>query len=221
MKTMPIKAVFFDLDGTLLDTFPDFEFVLNQLLTEENKLPVAPEDIRATVSNGARALVTLGFGVTEGDQAFEPLSQRLLNLYSRHLADNSRPFPGINELLAKITEHNLSWGVVTNKPLAYARPLLQALNLQPDTLICPDHVKVKKPDPEALHLACQEINCSEQEALYIGDHLRDILCGKNAGMKTIAAAYGYIKNEDEARQWNADHIANTAYDLWPLIETYL
>ncbi len=219
----PIKAVLFDLDGTLLDTWPDFEVVLNRLLEEENKAPLDAGLIRATVSNGARALVTLGFGIEPDHAEFEPLRERLLAHYSNHLAVHTRPFPGIEELLKKLGQHQLPWGIVTNKPFIYAQPLLRQLDLEPapGTLICPEHVKERKPHPESLYLACEQLGCAANNCIYIGDHRRDIDCGKNAGAKTIAAAYGYIDNRREAESWQADHTVDSAYELWPLIENYL
>jgi N-acetyl-D-muramate 6-phosphate phosphatase len=222
-KAATIKAVLFDLDGTLLDTAPDFEIVLNRLREEEGQPALSADDIRATVSNGAGALVTLGFGIDPQHQRFEPLRQRLLNHYSQHLSVKTKPFPGIEELLHQLHNRQLSWGVVTNKPDIYTQPLLRAQNLQPapEAIICPDHVQQKKPAPEALHLACNHIGCQPHEAIYVGDHRRDIECGKNAGMTTIAAAYGYIHNRAEAESWQADHLVDNAEQIWPIIQRYL
>ena len=218
---MTLKAVLFDLDGTLLDTAPDFVVTLNQLLAEERRPPLPADRIRATVSNGARALVTLGFQLVEADRDFERLRQRLLAIYQGNLAVDTRPFNGIPALLQHCSEHGLAWGVVTNKPDAYTRPLLEALALRPGVTICPDHVRQTKPHPEPLLLACEQLGCASAEAIYIGDHQRDIECGRRAGTATIAAAYGYLAEAAEAGQWDADHIAHGAEELWPIIETYL
>lgn len=216
-----LKAVLFDLDGTLLDTAPDFVVTLNQLLAEEQRPPLPAAAIRATVSNGARALVTLGFQVTETDAEFERLRLRLLQIYSENLAINTRPFDGIAQLLQHCRRLGIDWGIVTNKPDAYTQPLLRALALQPQVTVCPDHVEQRKPHPEPLLLACARLDCACDEAIYIGDHRRDIECGRNAGMPTIAAAYGYLAEACEAGQWQADHIAHSAAELWPIIRQYL
>lgn len=216
----PIRAVMFDLDGTLLDTAPDFVVVLNKLL-EENERPALPAAlIRASVSNGARALVSLGFGIDDQDSHFERLRVRLLELYALHIAVHTQLFPGIDELLQKLQQHNIPWGIATNKPSAYTHQLLKALPIHPApiSIICPEDVKQRKPHPESMFLASQHVGCATSEIVYIGDHKRDIDCGKDAGAITIAAAYGYIEAEDDIDSWQADYCVNHAEEIWPIIE---
>ncbi|MCE3251553.1 MAG: family hydrolase [Cellvibrio sp.] len=219
----PIRAVMFDLDGTLLDTAPDFIVVVNQLLIEQQRPALAAEIIRAGVSNGSRALIKLAFAIEESDEQFEPLRQRLLELYLAHIAVFTTPFPGISELLDKLADHNIAWGIATNKPATYTLPLMAALSIQPAPLsvICPDHVARSKPDPESLLLASKQLGCAPDEIIYIGDHKRDIDCGKGAGSITIAAAYGYVDEGDDPASWNADYCVNHANEIWPIIEKYL
>ncbi len=217
----PIKAVVFDLDGTLLDTAPDFIYVLNALRAEENLPPLDETAIRNTVSEGARALVTLGFGLQEGEEGFEPLRLRLLDSYTRHLAIKSAPFDGINELLAFIDTKQLAWGIATNKPEMYTTPLLAALALKPGCVICPDHVAQRKPHPESMYLAASQLGCEPEQIVYVGDHARDIECGRQAGCPTIAAAYGYINDPAEVDSWQATHRVNHAADIIPILQAYL
>lgn len=220
---MRLKAVLFDLDGTLLDTAPDFVTVLNLLLTEENRRPLDYQIIRNTVSNGAKALVQLGFQLEETDPEFERLRQRLLTLYSQHLTDQTLPFAGINDVLAFLKEQNMSWGVVTNKPFVYTEPLLDKMPfpLKPQTVICPDHVTHRKPHPEPMLLACKQLGCTPAEAIYLGDHRRDIESAQNANMLTIACAYGYIDRSDNIMTWNADHTVQHASEIVPLLTKIL
>lgn len=215
-----MKAVLFDLDGTLFDTAPDFIVVLNQLREQEQLPPLPDATIRSVVSNGARALVTLGFGKDESDPAFEGLRQRLLDLYLAHLAEKTVPFPGIESLLDRLAAEDIAWGIVTNKPEAYTVPLMQAFTRlpAPGAVICPDHVSKRKPDPEAVLLACSQIGCEPLEAVYVGDHERDIAAGRNAGMPTIACRYGYIDEGDDPANWGADHLVDSAEEIWPLLE---
>ncbi|MDP5209735.1 HAD family hydrolase [Microbulbifer sp. 2205BS26-8] len=214
-----MKAVLFDLDGTLLDTAPDFIVVLNQLRQQEQLSALPDEIIRSTVSNGSRALVTLGFGKKAGDPGFNSLLQRLLDLYLAHLAEKTIPFPGIEALLNTLLANNISWGIVTNKPEAFTVPLMQAFNYLPPpaAVICPDHVNQPKPDPEAIFLACTKIGCDPSEAVYIGDHKRDIVAGQRAGMPTIACNYGYIDVTENPASWGADHLIQSAAEIWPLL----
>jgi phosphoglycolate phosphatase len=217
---MNIEAVLFDLDGTLLDTAPDFVRAVNQLRKEQDLLPLEAELIRTTVSDGARALIELSFQLKEGDEGFEYLKMRLLELYIDNICVDTVPFPGISELLHALADRDIHWGIVTNKPSTYTDPLLAAIQLVPAhaTAICPDHVTKGKPDPEGLLLACQHINCSPGNTLYIGDHLRDIEAGLAAGMTTIAAGYGYIKEDDDANTWGAHHHVNHAKDIINIID---
>lgn len=218
-----IRAVIFDLDGTLLDTAPDFVVVVNTLLNEYQLPQMDAGLIRTQVSNGAKALVKLAFAMEEDHPEFETRRLRLLDLYLQHIADYTQPFSGIEPLIKKLDENQIVWGIATNKPARYTNPLMQALNMQPApfSVICPDHVSRAKPDPESLFLASQQLNCSPNQIIYVGDHLRDIECGKRAGSITIAAAYGYIDENDSPENWNADHIVTSANEIWPIVQGYL
>lgn len=212
----------FDLDGTLLDTAPDFVAVVNQLLQENARAELPHEVIRAGVSNGSKALVTLAFAIEETHENFQPLRERLLELYTHHIAVFTKPFPGIQDLLDKLAEHNIAWGIATNKPAAYTVPLMEQLNMQPAPaiVICPDHVQQSKPHPESLLMAAEFFHCAPEEIVYVGDHLRDIECGKRAGSITVAAAYGYVGNED-INSWQADYRVEHAEEIWPIIKHYI
>ena len=218
-----IRAVMFDLDGTLLDTAPDFVVVVNQLLVEQARPELAAETIRAGVSNGSKALIKLAFAIDENNAQFEPLRQRLLELYLQNHSVHTKPFPGINTLIEQLAAHNIAWGIATNKPALYTLPLMVDMNMQPPpaSIICPDHVARSKPDPESLFLASKQLGCVPDEIIYIGDHKRDIDCGKGAGSITIAAAYGYVDEGDDPASWNADYCVNHADEIWPIIEKYL
>jgi len=229
-----LKAVLFDLDGTLVDTADEFVVVVQQLRDEHGLQPMDPARIRASVSNGARALVTLGLGIEPQDPVFESKRLRLLDLYSEVLGSTARPYPGIPPLLIALAERGIAWGVATNKPRAYAEPLLIALGLLAPTdaeaqvptwpgveycgsLVCPDDVNERKPHPESLHRNCQDLLCAPHEAIYVGDHLRDIEAGRRAGMYTVAAAYGYIEADDNPADWGASARVDSSHQLTELI----
>lgn len=223
MTVLTLKAVFFDLDGTLLDTAPDFIVTLNQL-SDEYKVPrVSETQIRQTVSDGARALTKLVFQLSEGETGFEERRQRLLDIYYDHMGKHCVLFEGMDDLLSDINNAGLSWGIITNKPHRFASVIVDDLEFpsRPDVLLCPDHVTHPKPNAEALLLACQQVNCKPEEAIYIGDHKRDIDCGKNAGSPTIAVSFGYIHQNDNIDDWQADHVAHHSNEIWPIIKTYL
>jgi phosphoglycolate phosphatase len=165
----------------------------------------------------------MAFDIEETHEDFSRLRLRLLELYTQHIAVFTQIFPGIAELLVRLNERGIDWGIATNKPWIYTEPLMAALNIQPPakTIICPEHVKLSKPDPESLFLASKQIGCQPEEIIYVGDHLRDIECGKRAGCITIAAGYGYIENQNDIELWNADYKVNHAQELWPIIERHL
>ena len=218
-----IRAVMFDLDGTLLDTAPDFVAVVNKLLQENEREELPQEIIRAGVSNGSKALVTLAFAIEETHENFQPLRARLLELYTHHIAVFTKPFPGIQQLLQKLADHNIPWGIATNKPAAYTIPLMEALAMQPTPaiVICPDHVQQSKPHPESLLMAADYFGCAPEEIIYVGDHLRDIECGKRANSITIAAAYGYIDDETDIDEWQADYCVHHAEEIWPIVQQHI
>lgn len=219
----PLKAVLFDLDGTLLDTAPEFYEIISGQLRKHGAAPIAFADFRTVVSDGARGMVHKAFSIDPTDARFEPLRVEFLDLYAQHLGAHTRLFPGMTETLAFIESNNLRWGVVTNKPAGFSAPLLQRLNLAERcaTLVCPDHVKQRKPDPEALQLACAQINCEINEAIYIGDHRRDIECAQRAGMPSIACDYGYIHTDDPCANWGADFSVSSADELVPILKNFI
>ncbi len=217
----PPLAVLFDLDGTLLDTAPDFARVLNRMLAE-HELPALPyHRIRATVSHGARALVQLAFGISDGEPGFDPLRARLLALYEAGLREETVPFEGIRVLLDTLAARGIAWGVVTNKPHYLAAPLMAGMGFEPPAavLVCPDHVSRTKPDPEPLLLACRQIGCDPAKAIYVGDHARDIEAGRRAGMVTVAAAWGYLAEDESVLAWGADHVVQDVAGLQSLLFT--
>ncbi len=214
-----LRAVLFDLDGTLVDTADEFVPVVQALRAEHGRAPMDPARIRASVSNGARALVSLGLDMPEDAPAFERNRLRLLELYSEVLGSLAAPYPGIVALLERLQERGISWGVSTNKPRAYTAPLMDKLAIQPPpgSIVCPDDITNRKPHPESLYRNCRDLGCAPHEAIYVGDHLRDIEAGRSAGMYTIAAGYGYIEPGDEPRRWGASAVARHSTDLLDLI----
>jgi len=220
---MPLKAIFFDLDGTLLDTAPDFVATLQQL-ADEYHIPCPSETaIRQSVSDGAKALTRLTFGLEETDTGFAERRQRLLDIYEIHMNQHCQLFDGMYELLEQIEANSLLWGIITNKPYRFTQPIIDGLVLPspPKVLLCPDHVSQAKPHPEALLLACKQTQCQPQEVLYIGDHKRDIDCGLQAGCETIAVRFGYINPNEAIEHWQAHHIVDHTRDIWPIIRAKL
>ena len=217
------QGVLFDLDGTLIDTAEDFILCLNDLRQDSQLTPLPASDIRKVVSDGARAMITLGFDISEGHPEFENKKQQFLSLYLNNIARKSRLFDDLNDTLRWCEENHIPWGIVTNKPRIYSEALLKALKLHNriSTLVCPDDVKNTKPDPEPLYKACNDIQLNPEQCIYVGDHARDIEAGKRAGMPTIAAGYGYVHTQDEAQNWQATWCVETSKQLHTLLKTLL
>ena len=218
-KTFP-SAVLFDLDGTLIDTAPDFIRCLNQLRQQHGLAPLPAEHIRRSVSNGARAMIRVGFGLEPEHPDYLAKHTDFLDLYEAGVAVETTLFEGMPPILEALEARGIPWGIVTNKPVRFAAPLVDALGLAPRcaAVICPDHVAQRKPHPEALLLACEQIGADPAKAVYVGDHERDIEAGRNAGMKTIAVRYGYIEEPASVDLWQADLIADTVSDLAKLLQ---
>ncbi|MNO79350.1 Phosphoglycolate phosphatase, chromosomal [compost metagenome] len=220
---MQLKAVLFDMDGTLLDTAPDFVAVCQAMLTAHGKPAVDNKLIEDVVSGGARAMVAATFDMDPEAPGFEDLRQEFLDRYQEHCAVLTRPYDGILELLDSIERSRLIWGVVTNKPVRFAEPVMQQLGLaeRSAVLVCPDHVSRAKPDPEMLLLACKQLGVDPAEVLFIGDDLRDIESGRAAGTKTAAVRYGYIHPDDNPAHWGADVIVDKPLDLLAVLDRAL
>jgi 2-phosphoglycolate phosphatase len=216
------SCVLFDLDGTLLDTAADFEKVLQSLCQDEGIRAPDSEAVHATVSSGARALLKLVVDQEPADARFESLLQLMLNRYELQIENTlSALYPGMESLLQTLEKHAIPWGVVTNKPARFSLPLMRAMNLDSrcSVLICPDDVANAKPHPEPLLLACDRLSRMPDVSVYVGDHPRDIIAGNAAGMKTIAAAYGYLPEYPPVSAWGADLIVNSvqqiSHTFWP------
>nr|WP_312507828.1 N-acetylmuramic acid 6-phosphate phosphatase MupP [Pseudomonas luteola] len=212
---MRIKAVLFDMDGTLLDTASDFIAVIQSMRTDRGLPAVDEKTVRDVVSGGARAMVASAFEVDPLSDEFDPLRLDFLDRYQDHCAIHSHLFEGMEELLADLERARLTWGVVTNKPVRYAEPIMQALGLakRSAVLVCPDHVTYSKPDPEPVLLACKQINIEPQAVIFVGDDRRDIESGRAAGTKTAAVRYGYIHPEDNPAHWGADLVVDHPLEL--------
>lgn len=222
-KTSDYQAVLFDLDGTLIDTAPDFVLCLNLLRQEHKLAPLSDTVIRKVVSDGARAMISLAFDIKEGDRGFDEKKQRFLDLYEHHIAEKSELFSGLEQCLKLCQEQNIPWGIITNKPRKYSELLLSKLDLMDSlaTLVCADDVVNAKPDKEPMLKACNEINLPAEQCLYVGDHKRDIDAGKNTNMPTIAAAYGYVHSDDEANSWQANWTVQSGEELHTLLTQLL
>ncbi|MGK9067400.1 N-acetylmuramic acid 6-phosphate phosphatase MupP [Stutzerimonas chloritidismutans] len=220
---MRLRAVLFDMDGTLLDTAPDFIAVVQAMRLARGLDRVPDKAIHDVVSGGAQAMVMAAFDVNPLSAEFEILRREFLDRYQEHCAVESSLYEGMAELLDDIERAKLTWGVVTNKPVRFAEPIMQRLGLaeRAAVLVCPDHVSKSKPDPEPMLLACSQLALAPSEVLFVGDDLRDIESGRAAGSKTAAVRYGYIHPDDNPDHWGADVVVSHPLELRAVLDRAL
>ena len=144
-----------------------------------------------------------------------------LRIYEQNLCVQSELFPGMSHLLEVIEKSQRSWGVVTNKPGWLAEPLLETLGLtqRMACMIPGDALARRKPHPDPILRACELTGASPLESIYVGDAERDIQAGRNAGMPTVAAVYGYILPEENPADWQANHQIDHPSELLELINS--
>lgn len=212
------QAVLFDLDGTLIDTAPDFYPTVNAIRADYDLAAIADEVMRSHISNGSLALAT-HFLAPDIDKPLDELRQAFLDRFHEFNGKRAKLFVDMKQTLQTLQFNDIPWGIVTQKPYAYAQPLIRYMSLDKhcQTLICPDHVKESKPNPEGLFLACDQMGIEAHECLYIGDHLRDIQAGQNANMDTAAALYGYIGDDVDPKTWNSTYEIYSPKDIMDLL----
>jgi 2-phosphoglycolate phosphatase len=206
-----LRTVLFDLDGTLADTAPDLAYALNEVRHEEGEPPLPFEAIRPVVSLGGRALINLAFQVDIGDARFEHLRARFLDIYRDNVANHTRLFPGMASVLDEIERCGLTWGIVTNKASWLTEPLLARLGLMTRAacVVSGDTTPNRKPHPEPLLHACARTGTAPAGCVYVGDSRNDVCAGRQAGMRTLVALFGYIPADDDPMGWGADAFIDT------------
>ena len=209
-----IHCVLFDLDGTLLDTAPDMGGALNELLAAHGRPALTAATIRPRVSNGAAALVRLGFGEQLPEAEFETLRQRFLALYAARLDRETCLFDGAAELLEHLERERVPWGIVTNKPGWLTDPLLRSLGLdvRASSVVSGDTLATRKPHPEPLHHAARQIGVASSRCVYVGDAERDMTAALAAGMRAVFASYGYVA-ADISGHFGAEHACASMHAL--------
>lgn len=217
-ENLKTKLVLFDLDGTLVDTSPDFILSLNNVLARNNRKPIEDSLIRRHVSDGSAKLTEIGFNLPRNHFLFDGYRQELLDEYKNNLTTSSKIFDGIKELLDFLKSNEISFGIVTNKPLEYARPVIENfMELDnSEILVCPDHVNKIKPDPEGILQACSKLSINPSETIYIGDHPKDLEAGISAGTKTIGCRYGYSLTD--CNVFDGADLVDSAQEIISLIQ---
>ena len=209
------RLVLFDLDGTLVDTAEDLAMAVNRCRTRRGLQPTPPPELRPWTSHGARGLIQRAFGLEPDDAGYDELRAELLDNYSQALCVHSHLYEGIEQALAAIEASDRIWGVVTNKPARFTHPLLRALGLEQraSCVVSGDTVARPKPDPAPIRHALDTCAVPAPDCVYIGDDVRDVQAGRAAGVRTIAAAYGYLGGAGDVASWGADFVIHQPLEL--------
>lgn len=212
--TLPLRAVLFDMDGTLLDTAPDMVGALNALRGEEGLAPLPYEAVRSAVSHGAARVVKTGFPDAAAESA-AALQRRFLEIYRGALSQGTQLFPGMGKVLDTLAGRRLKSGIVTNKAAWLTDPLLEQLGLRTrfDCVVSGDTVAERKPHPLPLLHAAKLAGVEPGECIYVGDAERDVQAAHAAGMTALVANYGYLRDDEDSTAWGGDGYLDQALDL--------
>ncbi|MGK2898092.1 MAG: phosphoglycolate phosphatase [Burkholderiaceae bacterium] len=214
-----IRAVLFDLDGTLIDSAPDLAGAGNDMRIARGLAPHPLSHFRPMVGAGARGMIGRAFDVGPHDDAFAALRDEFLQRYEARMTQQTQVFPEMLPVLAALGARGLPWGIVTNKAARFGAPLVRALGLMPPAaaLVCGDTTPHSKPHPEPLLEAARRIGVPAASCVYVGDDLRDVQAGRAAGMMTVAVHWGYLGAGEPIESWDADHLARSPIDLLKLL----
>lgn len=206
-----LRAVLFDLDGTLADTAPDMARTVNAMRAARSLPPVPLEAVRPFVSQGARGMIGAAFGVKPEHGEFAAMREEFLAIYAENLCVDTRLFPEMDELLDLLDDRGLAWGVVTNKFERLARSVIDGLGLgaRSAVLVGGDTCERAKPFPDPLLHAASVLSLAPSTVLYVGDDERDVQAARAAGMPVLAAGYGYLGNGPAPSRWGADAVVDS------------
>lgn len=214
-----IVAVLFDLDGTLIDSAPDLGAAADQMRVARG-LPSLPlETYRSMAGAGARGMLGVAFGMAVDDPAYEAMREEFFGNYARCMTQRTVAFQGVAEMIRQIEKKPMPWGVVTNKSSRFTDPLTRAMPLftHAQAIVSGDTTPYAKPHPEPLLEAARRLGVAPKRCLYVGDDERDVVAGLAAGMKTVAATYGYLGNKTEIQAWGAHAEINSPLALLQLL----
>ena len=215
-----IRAVLFDLDGTLIDSAPDLGAAADKMRTDRG-LPGLPlDDYRPMAGAGARGMLGVAFGMTPEHPEFLTYREEFFVNYENAMTERTVIFDGVHAMVQALQAMGMPWGVVTNKSQRFTLPLTAGMPLfaSASVVISGDTTAHSKPHPEPLFEAARRLGFEPHRCVYVGDDERDIVAGRAAGMGTVAATYGYLGATDIS-QWQADAHIDLPLQLLKLIET--
>ena len=160
-------------------------------------------------------MLSVAFGMTESHAEYENYKNEFLDNYQQAMTVKTTVFDGVNDLLLTLQQSGLLWGVVTNKHERFTHRIVEGMDWlqKAQVVICGDTTPHAKPHPEPLLEACRRMQLEPQDCIYVGDDERDVQAGRAAGMRTVAALYGYLGQDAPAQQWGADAHIDLPLDL--------
>ena len=217
---LPVRAVLFDLDGTLIDSAPDLGAAADDMRVSRGLPPKTLEAYRPHAGSGARGMLHVAFGMGVEHVDYDQFKEEFFLRYEACLTQRTRPFAEVEQLLVSVVDRGVLWGIVTNKAQRFTSPIVLSLRLfdSASTVICGDTTAHAKPHPEPLLEAARQLSLLPAQCIYVGDDERDIIAGRAAGMRTVAAKYGYLGHEAHIASWGADAEVSSPLQVLQLLE---
>jgi phosphoglycolate phosphatase len=213
-----VKAVLFDLDGTLIDSAPDLGAAADKMRTDRGLSSLPLDRYRPMAGAGARGMLGVAFGIGPEHPDFPVLREEFFRNYEACMTQRTLVFDGDAQLIESLVQRNIPWGVVTNKSMRFTAPLTRGMPLfaSARAVVGGDSTPHAKPHPGPLLEAARQLSVQPIQCVYVGDDLRDVQAGRAAGMGTVAATYGYLGSTD-VREWGADTHIETPMALLALL----
>ncbi len=223
MSAMPlrgVRAVLFDLDGTLVDSAPDLGSAADRMRLVRGMSSLPPHAYRPHAGSGAKGMLGVAFGMSPEHVDYETLREEFYGQYEACLTEQTCAFPGVSELLEALLQRGLRWGVVTNKAQRFSTPLTRAMPLfaTASTIVSGDTTPHIKPHPAPLLEAARQLNLAPVDCVYVGDDARDILAVRAAGILTVEARYGNLGAGADVDRWGADAEVNSPLEVLKLLD---
>lgn len=215
-----VRAVLFDLDGTLIDSAPDLGAAAEKMRIQRGLPPLGLDAYRLMAGAGARGMMGVAFGMTSESPEYEAFKNEFLSNYEAAMTVHTRAFDGVADVLARLTARQWPWGIVTNKAERFTLPLVGTLPvlMTAQAVVGGDTTPHAKPHPEPLLEAARRLRLPPEACLYVGDDERDIVAGRAAGMLTVAAQYGYLGAQGDTQAWGADFFIDHPLQLLNLLD---
>jgi N-acetyl-D-muramate 6-phosphate phosphatase len=214
-------AIFFDLDGTLIDSAPDLGAAADKMRTDRGMPSLPLEQYRPMAGAGARGMLKIGFGMAPDHTDFVLMREEFFQNYERNLVERTYAFDGVAEMLNSLKKQGIAWGIVTNKSQRFTNPLARLMPILHGAcaVISGDTTPHAKPHPAPVLEAARVAGYAPERCWYVGDDKRDIDAGRAAGMFSVAAAWGYL-GEHAVDSWGAHAVAHQPSDMLQLLELH-